>query len=110
MGRLLFQLNTMPALPELRDLESIMEQGRGQLDVKVVCEVNVQGRPFPVYQLTLGNPDPNIPAIGFFGGVHGLERIGTQVLLHFLRGLLNRLQWDKSHIICCGMCGWSSCL
>lgn len=25
-----------------------------------------------------------VPAIGFFGGVHGLERIGTQVLLHFL--------------------------
>jgi hypothetical protein len=26
--------------------------------------------------------------------VHGLERIGTQVLLHFLEGLVERLRWD----------------
>jgi hypothetical protein len=49
-----------------------------------------------VYQLAMGNPDPKLPAIGFFGGVHGLERIGTQVLLSFLHILLSRLAWDRS--------------
>ncbi|HQS58642.1 MAG: zinc carboxypeptidase [Gallionellales bacterium 35-53-114] len=86
----------MPALPELRELERIIELGRDQLEVKIACEVSAGAQRFPVYQMTLGNADPKLPAIGFFGGIHGLERIGTQVLLYFLRSLLNRMQWDKS--------------
>lgn len=86
----------MPALPELTELERLMELGRGHLESRVACEVSAGNQRFPVYQLTLGNPDPNLPAIGFFGGIHGLERIGTHVLLYFLRSLLTRLKWDKS--------------
>jgi hypothetical protein len=37
-----------------------------------------------------------VPAIGFFGGVHGVERIGTQVLLAFLHALIERLGWDET--------------
>jgi Zinc carboxypeptidase len=83
-------------LPELRELERLIELGRAHLDASVACEVDVRGQRFPVYQLTMGNPDPKLPAIGFFGGIHGLERIGTQVLLCFLNSLLTRLAWDKS--------------
>lgn len=86
----------MPRLPELRELERIMELGRGHLESKVACEVGTGNTRFPVYQLTLGTPDPKLPAIGFFGGIHGLERIGTNVLLYFLRSLITRLKWDKS--------------
>lgn len=86
----------MPTLPEIKELERIIELGRGHLESSIACEIYAGNKTFPVYQLTLGNPDPNLPAIGFFGGIHGLERIGTQVLLHFLRNLLTRLKWDKS--------------
>jgi hypothetical protein len=86
----------MPTLPELRELERLIEFGRSHMDSSVACEVSAGNKRFPVYQLTLGNPDPKLPTIGFFGGVHGLERIGTQVLLYFLRGLITRLKWDKS--------------
>ncbi len=86
----------MPILPELTELERLMELGRGHFDTRVACEVYVGDKRFPVYQLALGNPDLKLPSIGFFGGIHGLERIGTQVLLYFLRSLLNRLEWDKS--------------
>ena len=86
----------MPTLPELIELEQLLELGRGHLEADVACEVSAGDRRFPVYRLALGNPDPALPAIGFFGGVHGLERIGTQVLLYFLRGLLHRMEWDKS--------------
>ena len=86
----------MPALPELRELERIISLGRGQLEVDTVCEVSSHNKRYPVYRIALGNPDPALPAIGFFGGIHGLERIGSQVLLAFLRGLVSRLHWDKS--------------
>ena len=84
------------ALPELRELERIISLGKGFLEVNIACEISVKNQYFPVYQLALGNPDPSLPAIGFFAGIHGLERIGTQVLLNFMRGLLSRLAWDKS--------------
>lgn len=86
----------MYKLPEISELESIIELGRGNLESHLVGEVSSGENRFPLYKLTLGNPDKNLPAIGFFGGIHGLERIGTHVLLHFLRNLLTRLKWDKS--------------
>ena len=86
----------MSSLSELIELERLIELGRGHLEARVACEVSAGDKRLPVYQLALGNPDPKLPAIGFFGGVHGLERIGTQVLLYFLRGLLARLEWDNS--------------
>lgn len=96
MDGLTFKHIVMPALPELRELERIIALGQAHLEVQTACEVEVQHKRFPVYKLALGNPDLSAPAIGFFGGIHGLERIGTQVLLSFLRGLLSRLTWDKS--------------
>ena len=86
----------MPNLPELRELERIMQIGRDSLESSIACEVISGNVRFPVYQIALGNPDPKLPAIGFFGGLHGLERVGTHVLLYFLRSLITRLKWDKS--------------
>jgi len=51
---------------------------------------------FPVYALSLGSTAVNTPCITFVGGVHGLERIGTQVVVTFLETLLARLRWDMS--------------
>lgn len=96
MAQSIFKHISMPALPELKELEHIIQLGHPHLEVDVLCEIDVQHKRFPVYKLALGNPDPSLPAIGFFGGIHGLERIGSQVLLSFLRGLLTRLKWDKS--------------
>ncbi|MFC5474473.1 M14 family zinc carboxypeptidase [Paraherbaspirillum soli] len=81
-------------LPELIELERIIASGGPQLEVRTVCEIAAGGQRLPVYALALGNPGPAAPAVGFFGGVHGLERIGTQVLLVFLHSLLMRLRWD----------------
>ena len=83
-----------PKLPELIELERIIEAGKSLLNARIACNVEVKGERFPVYVLTMGSSDPQAPAVGFFGGVHGLERIGTRVLLAFLRSLLARLQWD----------------
>jgi len=37
---------------------------------------------------------PGAPAVGLFGGVHGVERIGTDILLAFLHTLNERLHWE----------------
>ena len=83
-------------LPELSELERIIEAGAPWLQARSACTVSYKEQAFPVYVLTLGSDNPEAPSVGFFGGVHGLERIGTRVLLAFLRSLLGRLKWDAS--------------
>jgi Zinc carboxypeptidase len=82
-------------LNELAELHRILEAGAAHLDVRTLCEVETGGRRFPVYAACLGSKSPDAPAVGFFGGVHGLERIGTQVLLAYLSTLVARLAWDE---------------
>lgn len=76
------------------ELERIVEKASSHVAVRSLCEVDANGQRFPVYSLCLGNSDPSAPAVGFFAGIHGLERIGTQVLLTYLQSLLARLEWD----------------
>ena len=82
------------SLPELVVLEQLIEDGGALLQAEVVCTVAADSQQFPVYALTMGSADPAASALGFFGGIHGLERIGTQVILSFLQSLLARLRWD----------------
>ncbi|MBA5606820.1 zinc carboxypeptidase [Duganella sp. FT3S] len=83
-------------LPELIALKRLIDEGGTHFEVSTPCAVDIDGRQFPVYALAIGNPAPDVPALGFFGGIHGLERIGTQVVLSFLESLLTRLRWDRT--------------
>lgn len=80
--------------PELLELQRIVDCASTHVTVRHLCEIAADSRQFPVYSLSLGNPDPKAPAVGFFAGIHGLERIGTQVLLTYLQSVLARLEWD----------------
>ncbi len=82
-------------LAELVELQRIVEDGADHLEQRVACTVSVGGQSFPVPVITLGSPSLEVPAVGFFGGVHGLERIGAEVVLAYLRSLVMRLQWDS---------------
>ena len=83
-------------LPELVMLKRLIDEGGRHLEVAAPCSIAIDGRDFPVYTIALGNPGPDVPVLGFFGGIHGLERIGTQVILAFLQSILARLQWDST--------------
>ncbi|MEI8028655.1 MAG: DUF2817 domain-containing protein [Comamonadaceae bacterium] len=88
---------TFAKLPELVALERIIELGAGRLESRVVCEIKlVGGASYPVHVVTLGNPASEVPAVGYFGGVHGLERIGSGVVIAYLQSLVMRLQWDST--------------
>ncbi len=80
--------------PELTELRRIIEAAGARLQAMVVCEVAHGSQRLPVHAIALGSASPSAPAVGFFGGVHGLERIGTQVVIAYLESLVARLQWD----------------
>jgi hypothetical protein len=83
-------------LSELAALENIIERAGPALEVKVLQQLSAPGSgPLPIHAICLGNPSTEVPAIGFFGGVHGLERIGTEVVMAYLRSVVHRLQWDQ---------------
>ena len=83
-------------LPELEQIETIVHQGNtAHLKSKVLCQVPYGNVTLPVYALTLGNSAEDMPCITYVAGIHGLERIGTQVITAFLEGLLERLKWDR---------------
>jgi hypothetical protein len=81
-------------LGELDMLERIIERGRTALSVRTVCSIDNAGKYLPVYAVSMGADHPDVPVVGFFGGVHGLENIGTQVVLAYLNSLVERLNWD----------------
>ncbi|QET06049.1 MULTISPECIES: M14 family zinc carboxypeptidase [Cupriavidus] len=87
---------TGPAgFPEYDQLMTLLELGASWFEVREVCSVAVGDRAFGVHVAALGSDSPDAPAIGIFGGIHGLERIGTQLVLDYMRALLCRLQWDE---------------
>ena len=83
-------------LPELAELERILALAGPHVQCTVACEVRHDERTLPVYAVTLGNADAMLPAVAFIGGVHGLERIGSRVVIAFLHSLVRRLAWDAS--------------
>jgi hypothetical protein len=87
----------MNYLPELEAVERIIDLGGKHLDTRVVHTARAPGvEGLPVYAIGMGNTSPRVPAMGFFGGVHGLERIGAEVVIAFLQSLVMRLQWDTT--------------
>jgi Zinc carboxypeptidase. len=80
---------------EYEDLRTILDQGSASFEIRTVYETTVRGRQFAVHTASIGSTDPLAPAIGFFGGIHGLERIGSQLVLDYMRALLARLEWDE---------------
>ena len=90
--------DTTATFAELEELKTILRAGSAQFEIQTVCDVPTRRSPFPMFPIftaSIGSTDPQAPAVGFFGGIHGLERIGTQVILHYMRALLFRLEWDE---------------
>ena len=81
-------------LPELTELERLIDEGKQYMSVRVPVHIERQRVPLPFYVLEMGNTAPDTPVLILVGGVHGVERIGTQVILAFLRTLIRRLHWD----------------
>lgn len=81
--------------PEWIQFERLVE------DISKIAQVEVAGKTqstefrMPLLTVTFGCQDPAAPTLGLFAGVHGLERIGSQVVLSLLQGFSESLLWDE---------------
>ncbi len=89
-------MDILESLPELLELRTLIRRGGSELRTEVLCEVRNGGESLPVVCVEMGTTRPELPAVAFIGGIHGIERIGTQVVLAYLHTLVERLQWDSS--------------
>ena len=90
--------DTTATFDEHEELKTILRSGRACFEIQQVCEVHTHQKPspvFPVFTASIGSLNPEAPIVGFFGGIHGLERIGSQLVLDYMQSLLYRLQWDE---------------
>ncbi len=85
------------AIPELDQLERLILRGKKFIKASTLTTVkDFDGREYPIYLLQLGSASLKAPALSFIGGVHGVERIGSQVIIAYLETLVERLRWDKA--------------
>lgn len=82
-------------IPELIQLERLIKTGANWIDAKLENSVEWRGETLPIYSLTLGCKEASAPALILTAGLHGIERIGTDVLLSWLQTILERLRWDE---------------
>jgi len=84
-------------LPELIEVQRLAAHG-GQKMMRTEELAMIQHRDLslPLLALEFGSTDPKASVFFLTGGVHGLERIGTRVILSYLKTLVNLSLWDKS--------------
>ena len=79
------------SLPELEQLQTVIERLGDDSRVEVLTRVGG----YPIQGIVVGTEEPEAPCLILVGGVHGLERIGTKVVVAYLSTLAERLQWDE---------------
>lgn len=82
-------------LPELLNVEQLCRHGGDLLSSRCEALIDVDDFKLPLISLTLGKPETAKHCLLLTGGVHGVERIGTQVLIAWLETVLERCRWDR---------------
>lgn len=83
------------SFPELAFLEGLLEDLHGRARIEQVARVSFATETFPIYTVVLGSQDPSAPTLALTGGMHGQEKIGSQVVLSALETLTELLRWDE---------------
>lgn len=83
-------------LPEWLTLERLsLELVRSGRFYNYGWSEDASGQRLPLITASFGSEDPEAPVLGLFGGVHGLERIGAQVVLAFMNSFSELILWDR---------------
>jgi hypothetical protein len=82
-------------LPELGDLYEVLDLFGDRAKTQVLATVRHGGIEFPIVGVVVGASRADAPTLALIGGVHGLERIGTRVVLAGMHTLAQFLAWDQ---------------
>ena len=82
-------------LPELGDLYEVLDLFGDRAETHVLATVRHGGIEFPIIGVVVGATRADAPTLALTGGVHGLERIGTRVVLASMHTLAQFLAWDR---------------
>lgn len=83
-------------IPELELIQQLKEELKGIARFEIIGESQDENLRMPIHKISFGSEDPTAPTLGLIGGVHGLERIGSQVNLALLHSLSQLYQWDET--------------
>lgn len=81
--------------PELEFLDQLIPEAKQFGEVEILDNVAHGGDSFPIYGFTFGSKNPAANCLTIIGGVHGQEKIGSQVALTFLDTFLSLVGWDS---------------
>ncbi|MCB0349461.1 MAG: zinc carboxypeptidase, partial [Bdellovibrionales bacterium] len=81
---------------ELSRITKIANISSPHLKVSSLGDIKVKNSNLPILSFCVGPDDPSLPTFGLFGGVHGLEKVGTHIVLYYLESLLQQLKWDEN--------------
>lgn len=81
--------------PALAELTRLCARCESLARVSLIESVRDQGVDYPIVGIVIGAEDREAPTLAITGGVHGLEQIGTEVVLAYLHTLVERLAWDE---------------
>lgn len=77
---------------ELDQLHQLLEKNSGWTKIHELGQVKYGDQTFSIPMVSLGRE--GLPTLIMVAGVHGLERIGSEVVLAYLQTCLARLKWD----------------
>tara|TARA_B100001248_G_scaffold262270_1_gene257137 strand:- start:18632 stop:19594 length:963 start_codon:yes stop_codon:yes gene_type:complete len=79
---------------ELDRIRALQESG--VFKTKDLTNIRYRDKDFPVVSFSLGEDNKSLPTLGIFAGVHGLEKIGTHVVLDFLESIAEQWRWNQA--------------
>lgn len=85
----------MGKLRELLRIEELTKTNDPLVETLHLDVVQTEKHHMPIIGFKIGSDDPTLPTLGLFGGIHGLEKVGTQVVISYLSTVINRLSWDQ---------------
>ncbi len=83
---------------ELEQLERIIEQLGDKAHTEVIEQISYKNKTFPIHCVSIGSSRPDVPVLAFFGGIHGLEKIGSEVILSYMQTITQLLDWDEEFL------------
>jgi Zinc carboxypeptidase len=83
---------------ELEQLERIIEQLGDKAHTEVIEQISYKNKTFPIHCVSIGSSRPDVPVLAFFGGIHGLEKIGSEVILSYMQTISQLLDWDEEFL------------